>query len=111
MSAPDRTDVEAEWRDVWFRLSLNTFLQLELVASDTGNGHRHDRMAFRREIGNMIRTDFGIEQAGIAPRLSETPGAIQRPSAASGARAYAILADFDFTTDEIAAQRRNGVIS
>jgi alpha-methylacyl-CoA racemase len=57
-----------------------------------------------------IVDEFGVPQPAPAPRFSRTPGAIQGPPAWPGEHTDEALADWGFTTDEIAKLRDAGAV-
>ncbi len=63
---------------------------------------------------NLHRNSFvevdGVAQPGPAPRFLGTPSAIQRPPARVGEHTDAILGDWGFSGDEIAALHRTGAV-
>lgn len=58
-----------------------------------------------------IVEEFGVLQPAPAPRFSRTPGAIQGPPAGPGQHTDAILADWGFSTSEIAALHASKAIA
>jgi alpha-methylacyl-CoA racemase len=63
---------------------------------------------------NVARSTFvdvaGIKQPAPAPRFSRTPSAIQRPPSWAGAHTDSALAEWGFSTDDIAKLREAGAI-
>ena len=55
-------------------------------------------------------TEAGVTQPGPAPRLSRTPGAIQRPPAHPGQHTEEALRDWGFSADKIARLRDTGAV-
>lgn len=53
---------------------------------------------------------FGVTQPAPAPRLSRTPGAIQRPPPAAGEHTDEVLAQLGIDDDEVAALRAAGTV-
>src|SRR4051812_45683850 len=64
---------------------------------------------------NVHRSSFvevdGIAQPGPAPRFLGTPSRVQRPPARVGEHTDAILGDWGFSADEIAALRKAGAVA
>ena len=64
---------------------------------------------------NVHRSSFvevdGIAQPGPAPRFLGTPSNVQRPPARVGEHTDAILKDWGFSADEIAALHRAGAVA
>ena len=58
-----------------------------------------------------IVDENGLSQPAPAPRFSRTPGEIQGPAAVAGAHTDETLADYGFTTEEIAALRESGAVA
>ena len=63
-----------------------------------------------RERGTFVEID-GVIQPGPAPRFSRTPGQVQSPPANPGEHSEAILADWGWSADAIAALRSAGAIA
>ena len=59
--------------------------------------------------GTFVEVD-GIVQPAPAPRFSRTPGAIQRPPAATGQHTTEVLADWGLSAERIAALEEAGAI-
>jgi alpha-methylacyl-CoA racemase len=71
-----------------------------------GEAAEHPHMKAR---GTIVEHD-GILQPAPAPRFSRTAPEIQGPARAPGADTDAILADFGFASDEIAALAEAGAV-
>jgi len=67
----------------------------------------HEHMASR---GVFTELD-GVRQPAPAPRLSRTPGAIQRPPAVPGEHTDEALTDWGVASSEIAALHAAGVVA
>ncbi|HEY7439235.1 MAG TPA: CaiB/BaiF CoA-transferase family protein [Acidimicrobiia bacterium] len=59
---------------------------------------------------NTVVDDYGLLQPAPAPRFSRTPGAIQRPPAWPGEHTDEVLADWGFSTGDVAKLRATGAI-
>jgi alpha-methylacyl-CoA racemase len=59
---------------------------------------------------NTVVDDYGLLQPAPAPRFSRTPGAIQGPPAWPGEHTDQVLADWGFSTDDVAKLRATGAI-
>jgi len=60
--------------------------------------------------GSFVKVD-GIAQPGPAPRFLGTPSEVQRPPARVGEHTDAILKDWGFSADEIAALHKAGAVA
>jgi alpha-methylacyl-CoA racemase len=60
--------------------------------------------------GSFVEVD-GIAQPGPAPRFLGTPSRVQRPPARVGEHTEAILRDWGFAADEVAALHRAGAVA
>lgn len=93
-------------RDEWCAIMENTDVCFAPVLSlDEAPKHPH----------NQARGTFtevkGVLQPAPAPRFSRTPGAIQRPPAHAGQHTDEALADWGFSTAELAALRAKNAIA
>ena len=92
-------------RDEWTRIfgtadaCVTPVLSLEEV----------DKHELHVERGVFEEVD-GVVQPAPAPRLTETPGAIQGPPAPPGEHTTQILEDWGFTPEEIHSLRDEGAI-
>jgi alpha-methylacyl-CoA racemase len=59
------------------------------------DNHRHNK---QRDL--LVEVD-GVSQPGPAPRLSRTPGSVQKPGTPRGSETREILDELEFTKDEI----------
>jgi alpha-methylacyl-CoA racemase len=50
-----------------------------------------------------------VKQVGIAPKFSDTPGAVRSTAPARGEHTDAVLKEFGFSDAEVAALREAGV--
>jgi alpha-methylacyl-CoA racemase len=60
--------------------------------------------------GAFVERD-GVVQPAPAPRFSRTPAALDRPPASPGQHTDEVLADWGFSTDEVAALRSAGAVA
>ena len=60
---------------------------------------------------NTIVEYEGVLQPAPAPRFSRTPGEIQRPRARPGEHTDEVLAEYGFSTDEVAALKATGAVA
>ena len=74
---------------------------------DWSEAPAHPHMVARE----TFTTYDGVVQPAPAPRLSVTPGAIQRPPATPGQHTDEVLAELGRTADEIAALRETGAVA
>lgn len=92
-------------RDAWCEFMEGTDVCFAPVL-DMGeaplHGHNQDR-------GTFVEID-GVMQPGPAPRFSATPGAIQGPPPQLGAHNDSALADWGFSSEEVAALKTAGAI-
>ncbi len=98
--------IRAKTRDEWCAIMENTDVCFAPVLSmSEAPSHPH----------NVARGTFtevkGVVQPAPAPRFSRTPGAIQRPPAHPGQHTDEALADWGFSTAEIAKLRESNAIA
>ncbi len=92
-------------RDEWCEILEGTdvcFAPILDMAEATEHPHNKAR-------GTFVEVD-GFIQPGPVPKFSRTPPAIQGPAAAPGAHTEAVLADWGFGADEIAALEDSGAV-
>lgn len=97
-----RTRTRAQWsvqlEDA--EVCFSPVLSVEEAAGDSHNAERR------------VLIDYeGVTQPAPAPRFSRTPGAIQRPAAAPGQHTDQALADWGFSSDELALLRQSEAIA
>ncbi len=116
---PEQTD-RSTWPDMQKRLAAifkaKTRAEWVAIMQDTdicfapvlrmSEAIRHEH---NRHRGSFIEVD-GITQPGPAPRFSATPSQVQRPPSRIGADTDAILKDWGFSGDEVAALHRSGAV-
>jgi len=91
----DEWCVHLEGTDVCFAPVLDT---------DEAPNHPHNKAR------DVFVEDFGVVQPAPAPRFGRTPSAIQSPPPQPGEHTSAALADWGFTTDEIATLKECGAV-
>ncbi len=116
---PEQTD-RSTWPDMQKRLAAifkaKTRAEWVAIMQDTdicfapvlrmSEAIRHEH---NRHRGSFVEVD-GIMQPGPAPRFSATPSQVQRPPSRIGADTDAILKDWGFSGDEVAALHRSGAV-
>ena len=96
----------AKTRDEWCEIMEGSdvcFAPVLSMAEAPNHPHNVARGAF-------VEVD-GVIQPGPAPRFSRTPGQVQSPPPEPGQHTEAILADWGWSADDIAALRTAGAIS
>ena len=96
----------AKTRDEWCEIMEGSdvcFAPVLSMAEAPNHPHNVARGAF-------VEVD-GVIQPGPAPRFSRTPGQVQSPPPDPGQHTEAILADWGWSADDIAALRTAGAIS
>ena len=88
-------------RDEWVKCAEGREICLSPVMS-MGEAPQHPHLAARKTFVDVA----GIMQPAPAPRFSRTPGAIQGPPERAGASGEAVLGEWGFGADEIAALRK-----
>ena len=58
-------DVARRWRDYWYSLPMNTFMNLQLRNFDCASGRAVVGMPFRKELGNM-HDNSGVHGGALA---------------------------------------------
>ncbi|MGD9038417.1 MAG: CaiB/BaiF CoA-transferase family protein [Desulfobacteraceae bacterium] len=83
-------------RDEWVAIFDGTDACVApILHMDEVNNHRHNQQR-----GLLVEVD-GVTQPGPAPRLSRTPGGVQKPGTPRGSETREILDELEFTRDEI----------
>ncbi|HEX5588497.1 MAG TPA: CaiB/BaiF CoA-transferase family protein [Acidimicrobiia bacterium] len=108
---PAKKDVYTELfltrtRDEWCELLEGTDACFAPVLPMT-EAAQHPHLVAR---GTIVEVD-GVQQPAPVPRFSRTPGAIQGPGVDVGQHTDATLADWGFSTDELAALHASGAIA
>ena len=93
-------------RDEWFALAEGREVCIAPVMS-LAEAPTHPHLRARQ---TFVERD-GVVQPAPAPRFSRTPGAIQSPPARPGEHTDAVLADWGFTSAELATLRATGAIA
>ncbi len=93
-------------RDDWVALAKGR----EVCISPVLSLHEAPTHPHLRARNTFVELD-GVVQPAPAPRFSRTPGAIQGPPACPGEHSEAILADWGFSGQEIAALRDSGAVT
>ncbi|ALJ19262.1 CaiB/BaiF CoA transferase family protein [Microbacterium sp. No. 7] len=97
--------IRTRTRDEWVALAAGRDACLTPVLSmSEAPGHPHLRAR-----GTFVEVE-GIAQPAPAPRFSRTPGAIRNAPPVPGSDTDAVLADWGFAAEEIAALRDGGAI-
>ncbi|MEM7408914.1 MAG: CaiB/BaiF CoA-transferase family protein [Myxococcota bacterium] len=118
-SLPDQHD-RAQWpklrerfADLFKTRSRDAWCEL-LEGSDACFAPVLDMGEAREHPHNRARNAFleidGVAQPAPAPRFSRTPGGVQRPPAVGGAHTDAVLSEWGFSADELAALRETKAI-
>jgi crotonobetainyl-CoA:carnitine CoA-transferase CaiB-like acyl-CoA transferase len=94
-------------RDEWFAdLRRDEICVTPVYALDEAVADPH--MRAREMLVELEHPEFGsVQQVGIAPKLSETPGSVRRLPSRCGADAEEILREANFSQAEIAELTRN----
>ncbi len=94
-------------RDEWFAdLRRDEICVMPVYALDEAVADPH--MRAREMLVELEHPEFGsVQQVGIAPKLSETPGSVRRLPSRCGADAEEILREANFSQAEIAELTRN----
>lgn len=93
-------------RDEWVALAEGR----EVCISPVLSLHEAPTHPHLRARSTFVEVD-GVVQPAPAPRFSRTPGVIQSPPARPGEHSEAILADWGFSDQEIAALRDSGAVA
>jgi crotonobetainyl-CoA:carnitine CoA-transferase CaiB-like acyl-CoA transferase len=94
-------------RDEWFaELREDEICVMPVYALDEAVADPHVRA--REMLVELAHPDFGaVQQVGIAPKLSETPGSVRTLAPRSGAHTEEVLREADFSEAEIEALTRD----
>ena len=94
-------------RDEWFAdLRRDEICVMPVYALDEAVADPH--MRAREMLVELEHPEFGsVQQVGIAPKLSETPGSVRRLPSRCGADAEEVLREANFSQAEIAELTRN----
>ena len=92
-------------RDEWVAIFDGTDACVApILDMDEVDNHRHNK---QRDL--LVEVD-GVSQPGPAPRLSRTPGGVQKPGTPRGSETREILDELEFTKDEIEGFLQKNVV-
>lgn len=98
-----RTKTRDEWAEIFESRDACCYPVLDLAEAPK---HRHNV-----ERGTQVTGPFDITQPAPAPRLSRTPGAIDRPAPEPGEHTKDVLGEAGLGADEIEELRASGAIA
>jgi alpha-methylacyl-CoA racemase len=96
-----KTKTRAEWTQIMEQTDI-CFAPVLRMSEALDHPHNRHRETF-------VAID-GIPQPAPAPRFLGTPSKVQRPPARIGEHTGAVLKDWGFSADEIAALHRSGAV-
>jgi alpha-methylacyl-CoA racemase len=95
-------------RDEWFKI----LSEVDICAApvyDFPEALQDPQNLARKMVIDVDHPDLGaIKQVGIAPKLSETPGAVRSPGVAPGAHTDEVLSSLGYSPSQVAELRSSG---